>query len=349
MNVYDLIAPVETTGIARLAIADEERLVNQFMFGRWFPRELVDGIDFEYSTGTDRTYSDAAGFRAFDEPPRLGKRPGITRVRGELAPISIEYELSEYDKLQHRAVMGQGGNQQLRDLLEPVVNKDIVRGVDAIERRLEFVRRDLLLNGTAVFTEGGMDLELDVERDPARSSTVATAWSNIAATVLDDEAAVMDTMEDDEDLGPENMWAMMNRATWRDWKDTTQVKGAIPTTIAGGLVTDELGQQVRRDAELPDVLINNSRGKNPLTGTVEKLMPDGYVLYLPKFPVGETQYGVPAIADEPDIGLAYQERPGPVAYLTKSIKPLVTSTVIDALVMSLLRDPDATYSLDTSP
>ena len=348
-NIYDLIAPVELTGVARLEQAAEDWEVNRLQLGQWFPNDFVPRIDFAYATGTDRTYSESAQFRAFDERPRLGTRPGITRIRGELPPISMEYVLTEYDQIQLMAIQN-GGEAQLRELVEPVVTKDIIRGVAAIERRMEFVRRDMLVDGTADFNEGGMSLTLDTGRDAGRSSTVSTGWDVPAtATPITDERAVVDTMIDEENIGPTDLIAMMNTVTWRAWKLCQEVEDQWDSVRVRTHLNDDQANQIRRDNELPAVVINDSRAAHPETGVTERLIPDYKVLYLPRGAVGSTQYGIPAITNDPDVDIPFAQRPGPVAYLTREVKPSIVSTVVDALGLPLLKDPDATYALDVKP
>ncbi len=347
-NIFDLIEPAVTTGIARAAVADEDRLINQFQLGQWFAPELVADIDFSYATGTDRTYSEAASFRAFDTPPRLGSRPGTTRVRGELPPIAIEYMLKEYERIKLRNA---GQDATLAELLLPVVTKDIVRGVDAIERRFEFFRRDLLVNGVAQLAEDGIELDMDVGRNPARASTAVNGWDDpVNGVPLTDEEAILDTMLDDENIGPDQLIAVMNSVTWRAWRSTEQVRNAYPSIRPNTYrLTIADANELRSDNSLPDIQINDSRGENPLTGVVEKLIPDYMVLYLPRFVIGQTLYGVSAMADMQGIDIPLNRQPGVLAYLTQEIKPPITSTVVDGLGCPILKDPDATYAFTAKP
>lgn len=346
-DVYDLIPPVELTGVLRLQQAAEDWRVNEFQFGAWYPNQEVDGIEFESDGGTDRTYSESAHFRAFDVAPRLGTRPGIMRIKGELPAISIEYELSEYQKIKNRAL--NRAETSLRDLIEPVVTKDIFRGVTAVERRMEFYRRDLLVFGATTIADRGLRLDVDVERNPARMSNAVVGWSDVTATPLDDEYGNLQIMEDDENIGADQFIAMMNSVTYRNWKATDQVRNAIRDVRVRSVITDDEAQEIRRGLDLPPIQLNNSRGQNPNTGVVERLMPDNVVLYLPRFGIGDTQYGVSAMADEQGIEIPFNQRPGVLAYLTREIKPLVTSTVIDGIGAPVLKDPDATYAFTTEP
>lgn len=347
MDILQIIPPSVVTGVARLQQAAEDWRVNEFQFGQWFPNVEVDGIDFEASGGTDRTYSESAHFRAFDTAPRLGTRPGITTVSGELPAISIEYEMGEFQKIKNRAA---ARNAQLAELIEPVVTKDIIRGVAAVERRMEFYRRDLLVNGRTTIADDGLRLDVDVERNPARMSNAAVGWTDtLNARPFNDEYGNLRVLEDEENLVATDFVAMMNSVTYRAWKDTDQVKKAIRDVRVREIITNTEANEIRASLDLPPIQLNNSRGQNPNTGIVEKLVPDNVVIYLPRFGIGSTQYGVSAMADEADVDIAQDQRPGLLAYLTRNLKPLVTSTVIDGIGAPVLVDPDATYAFTTEP
>ena len=346
-DVYTLIEPAVITGIARTAIADEDRLINSFQLSRWFPREFTYEIDYGYQTGNDRTFSESASFRAFDQPPRLGVRPGSTSVRGDLPPIGIEYLIREYDKIKLRTAGRQG--DLAADLL-PVVSADVVRGVQAVERRFEIFRRDLLIDGKAILSESGLELEMDVQRNPARASTALIGWDDpINATMITDERNIMNTMLRGENIGSAEFVAVMNSVTWQAWLQGDQTRALWDSVRVVPRLTDSQGASVRSAHGLPPVVLNDSQMRNPLTGLTEFIIPDYKVLYLPNFRIGATMYSVPSMADDPDINLEYQERPGPLAYLTREIKPNNTSTVIDALGAPLLQDPDATYAFTAKP
>lgn len=343
-DIYDLIDPVELTEIARLALADEDRPENVFRLGQWFPNVLVDQIEFRASRGTTRAYTDSTPFRAFTTPPRIMSRPGRVSVRGEMPPLSNEFILTELDRIRQREAVGQGGIAA--DAVRGDVFADIVNGIKSMDNTMERVRSDLLVNGTAVLNANGVNLTVDVGRAAGRSSTVATAWSNVAtATPMTDEETVLDTMSDDEGLGPDDLVAVMNRATWREYKATDQVREAWPSVRVLDTISVAAANEVRQDNDFPPVVVYNAQVKDE-ANSVRRVIPDGKVLYLPRtIPLGQTQWGVPAVADEPEIALERDDRPGPVAFMTRQLKPLVVSTVVDALGFPVFLDPDATYAL----
>lgn len=344
-NIYDVIDPAELTQVARLILADEDRIANQFRLERWFPANLVDTITFEWGTGTTRTYTDAAPFRSFSVGPRFGTRPGRMETSGQMPPISIAYLLTELDLLKNRELAG--GGPAARATLEGDIFADVERGIKAIENRMEIVRADLLVNGSSTLSENGIQLTLDAGRLAGRATSVGTVWSTSAtATPMNDEETVLDTLQDEEGLGPQDLVVVTNRATWREYKATTQVKTAYPTFRVLDTISVAAANEVRQDNDFPEVVVYDAQVTG-YDGVSRKVIPDGKWLFLPRsMPIGDTQYGVPASADADGVNLDVDQRPGPVAYMTEEIgPPMSVKTVVDALGVPVLKDPNATYAL----
>ena len=348
MDLYDLLDPVELTAAARLALAPEDRPINEFQLGQWFPENLIDDIDFRYDKGTTRTFTDAMPFRSWTTEAPIGNRPGRARVSGEMPPLSLKFILTEYDRIRQRVGRSEGGI--LAEAIEGDVFGDIDNGVRALENRMEIAMADAIVTGNLSIAENGLAIDVDFQRSVANASTVGTAWATAATcTPIDDEVAVMDLMIDNEGLGPADLLAMMNSTTARLLTLADQVRNAAGTVRVQERLNGAQVAQLRVDHELPPIRINDSR-TNGVDGTNRKLIPDGMVIYLPaNNAIGETQYGVPAMADEPEIALERDDRPGPIAYLGRTLDPLTVYTVIDAIGIPILKDPNATYALDVAP
>lgn len=353
-HVYNEIPASRITPVARKFNPAEDRERNRFQLSAWFPAEFLDDMDYKYDIGTDRDYNDSAEFRAWDTTPSLGTRPGWKSESGELPVLSKEYLVTEFDQVKLRAAQR---NQSFVDLLLPVIGKDVLRGRRAIERRFEFVRRDLLIDGEAQLRENGVQLDITTGRAASKSATAAVDWGTSAtAECIEDERDMVDLQLDEEDMTPDQMVEMMNTVTYRKWRDSVQVREFFDTVrvVPEGALNRERVNQIRRDAELPAIVINDSRGINPDTGLVEKIIPDDKVLFLPDpdgeiESIGQTFYGVTPMALDPDVDIPLNEQPGALAYVARSIKPSNYSTVIEALGVSVLKDPGATAVLDTTP
>jgi hypothetical protein len=343
-DIYnELIPAAEATQIARLMVADEDLVKNQFLLSRWFPPVAVEDIEFRWTTGTTRAYTPAAPFRNFDVPAHIGTRPGRSRKHGQMPPLSMEYLLTELDQLRIQQLRGTAGG---REVVEGDVFDDIARGIKAIENRFELVRSDALISGASTLAEKGISLTANWGRAAGRASTVGVLWSVPASAVpMNNEEAVLDVMADEEGLAPADIVAVMNRFTWRLYKNTTQVKSAFPSFRVLDTISVAAANQVRQDNDFPEVIVYDAQTQD-YSGTLRKVIPNGKVLYLPKGQsVGQTQYGIPVVASDPEIGLERNDRPGPVAYMSRVTNPYRLSTVVDALGFPVFMDTNATYCL----
>lgn len=346
-DIFDGLAPALLTAYARTTLAAEDRPENQLILERWFPSVTSNRIRFEWAKGTTRDYTAAAPFRAFGTPGVTGVRPGRAKRRGKMAPTTMWYALSEDDILAIREAIDQGG--QVGEAVQDDVFGDIDAGIRAIRNRMEIVRADALINGSASISEHGLNFTVDFLRDPDNEDTTAVAWTTPAtATPFQDERSALAQMRL-KGFGPSDLVSVMSDATWQSWLATDQVREAIPTVRVMETVTENQGLILRREHRLPDVLVYDAT-VHTVTDSARQLIPDGLVLYLPKNEtVGETQWGIPAVASDPRVGLERSDLPGPVAFVNRTLHPYSLSTVVDALGFPVLRDPDATFALDVSP
>lgn len=347
MNIYDLIDPSELTGIAREMIADEDRPQNQFILGQFFPNVTTDDIFFEFDKGPTRTYTDSMTYRAWTTEAPIGSRPGLVTARGEIPPLSKKYPLTELDRIRQRA---QRRGQSLADAALDDILDDVASGVRAARARMERARAEIIDTGSLVLSENGLEITVDFGRAAGRESSAGTAWTDTAnATALDDESGIVDTLSDEEGLDPDNVVAICNRATMRLMKANAQYTGFYPTVRELDSVPRAAIDEIREANDLPPLIVYNASAADH-TGSTSLLVPEGKIWYVPRNNiVGETVWGVPAVAEEPSMNLELDERPGLVAYLLQSFDPLMVWTMVEGVGLPILKDPNATYSFDTTP
>lgn len=346
MEIYDAILdPVELVGIARENLADEDLPENQFILERWFGNNLVDDVEFAFNGRTARDFTHAMRFRAWTTEAPIGRRFGRTRRFGELAPMTEKYPMTEYDRVRQR----RRARDEALEAARTETYDDIATGVRAARARMELLRADALVYGSATLAEGGLQLDADFLRDGNREGTVANPWSNATTgTPLDDEEAVLDTLSDEEGLGPDDLVAIMNKTTYRYLRASDQYRNALDRLTAPSRLNGDQIREVRSDADFPEIIVYNASAKTH-GGTLRKLIPDNYVVHVPRNArIGETAWGVSSYATEDGLNLEANLQPGPVAFHARQLDPLVIWTVVDAIGFAVLQDPDATHSLDVS-
>ena len=359
VEITDLYDPADLTLFARelLLGAAEDRESNRFLLSRWMPPVFVEQIEFEWSARTTRDFTDAIPFRTWSTESDFGARPGRVKKRGEMAPISRKMMLTELDKIRAREANRAGG--AAAQAVDEMIESDAELLVRGLLARMEIAAADSIFTGTLAMAgtadpENGLHEELSVDwgREASRSDTVGTGWSAdpVNATPFDDEEALLDVLEDEEELSPEtDLVAVMNEGTWRAWGATTAVRNSFNTVRVMDRIADSDLQAIRRDHGLPPAVVYKASARN-VDGTKRKLAPDGLIAYLPRdAAVGATMYGLSAYADEPEISLDSDERPGPVLFTSRQVDPLRSFTHLDAVGLPVLGDPNASAVLDTEP
>src|SRR5829696_6172389 len=98
--IRDYFQPAELTGYARAALADIP--ANQPTLARWLPYRMIDDLVYRFTRGGEGL-TEAATYRSWDTESPIGNRAGMTRVQGELPPISRKLRQDEYTRLRLRS------------------------------------------------------------------------------------------------------------------------------------------------------------------------------------------------------------------------------------------------------
>lgn len=349
MQIYADIDPVFITNAFRALLTqpDEDREVNRFQLGNWFPTAFIAGTNYEWNDKrTLRTFTEAMPARAFDTEAVIKGREGVQKKSGSMIPFAEKYIITELDLVMQAAARA-SDPEAAADLDE--IFRDLERGVRALRARMEIAYAECIRLGTISFAENGMQPEaVDFGRSANNTSAAGTAWSDVAnADPNAEEDAVLDYLLDEQDLDWDDLIAVCNRNTYREWAATDAIRNQFNSVRVLDTIPDSELARMRRDLGKPDIVQYNAsaRGYGQASGT--KLIPDGDWLYLPKNgPIGATQYGAPAITNMPGgVNFELQQQPGPVAYVGFEVDPPRSYTVIDAIGMPVAYDINATYRL----
>ena len=328
------LTPDSLSGFARMSL--EERPENQLVLEGWFPNATDVSTSWSSDQGSTEDFTAMASHRAFDTPSRISGRPGSKRIQGALPPIGDQKILleSEIHALQ------QGNISQAS---VDVIFNDVEALTYAVRNRKELERAQLLETGKVnIQDENGLWLEADFDRKAARTATAATMWTDVASPALAEEKAFCDLVKTDE--GEEFATVLMDPALISNLGVNTGYLNAsrdarAPTQIA----LDEINE-IRGRYGLP-MIVESSAKVRGLNGVVAPILNVKKAFYLPGRPVGQTRWGRPVIAGEPNIEIE-SNTGGPVVYLERSGSvPVHYATVIDALAMAVLAAPNVTGCL----
>lgn len=334
----DYFTPAELTGYARAALANQP--INQFSLARWLPRRPIDDLVYRFTKGGD-TLIDAAMFRSYDAESTIGARPGISRVSGELPPISRKIPLGEYDRLRQRA--------NPDSAIRTAIMDDAERMVRQVEARIELARGDALVNGSVTINENGVVASASFGRSGGHAVTAATLWSTVAsADVIGDLMTWQQVYVDSNGVKP-GCFLTSTRVRGLMLRNAG-IRGLV-ANIAGSptLVSDAMLNQVLANYDLPPLITYDARVR--VNGSATRVIADNIGLFLPapvepndfgSTDLGATFYGTTAESLDPRYGLEGDE-PGVVAGSYATEDPIAVWTKAAAISLPVLANPDLTF------
>ncbi len=338
----DYVTPTELSGYVRAALADMQ--VNRFTLARFLPNRTIDDLQYRFDRGGAEGLAEAATFRSYDTESPVGSRPGVTRVTGELPPVSRKIRLGEYDRLRQR---------RLDNRVRSQILTDAERMTRAVAARIELARGEALYKGKIDLSENGIIASVDFGRAAGHTVNAGVAWTDTAnATPLTDLIA---------------------------WKQTYQAtNGVAPGTIllssaVTGLLlrNDEIRQLLSNANGVPNLVSNaqlqaifQAHGLPPfeeydaqvkVNGASQYIIPRDRVLLLPapgdandpeSSEMGATLWGTTAESLEPEFGLEEGEEPGIVAGAYSTKDPVAVWTKAAAVSLPILANPDLSFAAD---
>lgn len=339
MFIYDLVDVQELTEYLRLI--EFER----FTLERLLPNVNREDLEFAFTRGR-LDDQDATVYRAFDTPAPIARRQGVSRVRGELPPLSRKIQIGEEERLRLRQLQENGGAGANNRLVDQIY-RDAENMARAINARLELARGEALYTGKLVLAENGVKAEVDYGMPAGNKVSAAVAWSNFAtADPLGDLLTWMEAYVDETD-----------GATPGEIQTSTKVKGYL-------LRNEKMQRIVRGDTErvLNEEELNNQlriSGLPPIStydtkvrvnGVSTRTIPEDRLLFLPDDgePLGETQFGVTAESMRLVAAgqLGAEDAPGLVAVIEETFDPVATWTKAAAIALPVLANPELVLSAD---
>lgn len=341
MDIRELIRPAELVGVVR---SPQLPGIEKFTLANVFPRRNVNEIDYGFMRGAKRTVQ-VAPYRSFDAEAPIGARPGLTRVVGQLMPISYKQPLTETQRLMRNALERQGGplgGAATQAIVDQIFD-DAGSLRLSVEARLELARGDALTDGIITINENGLQFTIDFGMLPAHKPVAATLWSNAAADILGDLTSWMDTYSDTNNGDTPGRFLTSKRVL-RFMLANNSIRQLAGNLIGQPLaVTREQLNQILGARDLPQVEVYDLKVQD-VSGAVVRPIPDNRVVLLPDagVPIGQTQYGETVEAME----LANQgllpptDVPGPVAIVWKAVDPVTIWTLAAAISVPLVVNPD---------
>lgn len=341
--VYDLVEPALLTQYVREF--DNEVLKNQMVLEQWLPNQLNDELEWRAVREAFQDV-DTAEYRAWDTQPTMTGRQGMTRIRGELIPVSRQIPLGEEEMLRLRAIRETGAETALlRQIFD-----DAERMVRSVQMRIEMARAQVLYTGKFTLSENGMNMEADFGMSVSHKPTAAASWAVSTTDILSDMLTWTQLYVDDNGVEPGVMMMSRQVLSYLYTNDEFLAAAGFAGTTPARL-NNEMIDAVLAANGLPPVILYDTKAR--VNGVSTRLIPADKVLFLPPQgePLGATHYGITAEAIKlAGKGmLSASEMPGVVAVVLENDNPVQTFTLGTAIAVPVLPNPDLIIAADVIP
>lgn len=338
MLIYDLVDTQELQGYVRGIQIEEDR--NRFVLSQYLPNREVDEIEWRANTGTLRD-QDAALVRAWDTESPIGNRQGITRLMGELPPISKKIRLGEEERLRRRALERSSSAELVNAIYDDAGNM-----ARAVLARVEMLRGELLFNASLTINENGVAQTVTFGRAGGHTVTAGTLWSNTAtATPVSDLRTWVSTYITTNGVPP--AFILTSTDVVSNLLLNAQIR-ALATNVAGtpALVTVDTVQAVLQAFGLPPIVTYDVNTR--VAGTATRVTPANKLVLMPPAnePLGNTIFGITAealeLADAQQVTI--DQTPGLVSVVEKTFDPVATWTKAAAVALPIMPNPNLTLT-----
>ena len=341
----EYIVPTDLTGYVRAALKDYTQ--NNLGLAAWLPDINVDDLDYRLTRGGNGLTT-AAGFRVYDAESPIGARKGLSRISGELPPISRKVRLGEYDRLRQRKVTE-------RSLLDGILS-DADNLVAEIAMGIEVARGGALANGiTSVPLENNQGtLAVDWARRGGNTVTAATLWSNGAADPLSDSLAWQTAYRTVNGVNPGSQIISSQILAYLQ-RNAAMRNLIFPGANQPSIVSVDQINAVFAAYGLAPLYVYDAQAS--VGGTATPILPVNKVILVPApgaktappqaatraNQLGATLWGTTAESLEPEYGIVDGEQAGIVAGVYKTNNPIGIWTNASAIALPTLANPDLSF------
>lgn len=346
--ITDVIPPAVLTGYVR------EMVNGDLVFAGLFPPRLVDDIEYE-ATRQDRFVGEVARYRSWDTAVKIGKRPGVSIIRGEIPPLGWGYFLDEKDVLRFEKIRA-GIRDQFSADVEQAIFNDAVNAARAVQDRINWATSELLQTGKVKLTEigdpvSGNELVADYAVPPAQLGVAPlTLWSDhTTSTPITNMLAWRTIFRGNN--GGQNPDAWLTSGTvFGDLQLNKEVRDEF---VAGSgvnvphILNEENLRAVLRSRGItePIVVIDDERAAFANDQTTARLLAENKFIGVRSSVLGETLYGItPDAAVLSGNGeLQFTDTPGIIAFQERWISPAAARTTAETVALPRLKDPSALF------
>jgi hypothetical protein len=335
--ILDLVPMQDLIGYVRGIQLEEDR--NRFQLQAYLPNINIDEIEWRVTTG-QLNLPDAAMVRSWDTEAPIGGRQGLTRLMGELPPISQKMRLGEEERLRKRKLE----NSAFTGLVDAVYN-DAHTLTRAVLSRIEMLRGEVLEFGTITINENGVaGPVIDFGRSGAHSVTAATKW-DAAGNIISDLRTWVQVYIDTNGVAPAAI--LTSSAVVGAMLLNQSIRDLLNTGLGSpALVTVDSVQAILAAFGLPPIITYDTKVR--VSGSLTNVINPKKIILLPPAdePLGNTFFGTTAeslVLQEARV-LDGADAPGMVATLHPEDDPVSTWTKVACIALPTLPNPNLTLT-----
>lgn len=353
-----IIPPAELTQFIHRSM--EELPVNSHIGERFMPSQTTASDRWTTGITSTRDWTGEAEYRAWNTEPTFAERQGVMRVSGNIVPIGQQMLMQE-DIIRDIKFNRERGISQT--VIDAVFN-DAATLLRKVQNRVERARWEALdlatftigTPGEPPYTENNLQMKVDFDRDEGNRYDVPIFWDIDGSTPFLDELALMEIAEDkgiELDVSVMGNDVIRTLLTHQDYRDMIPTLRVVTRLTVGDL------NAIRAEHGLPVIVPMTAKTRRRTAPATTAKPEDGYahgetvqrfftgrVIYMPtQNQVGSTMWGLSSYVGESEVGNTVADTGGPIVFLMKTLNPVAYYTVIDAVVVPVLWQPDDVFSV----
>ena len=335
--ILDLVDPQELIGYVRGFQMEQEN--NTFRLSAYLPNDPIDDIEYRITQGALRM-PDAAKVRAWDTESPIGSRQGLTRLFGELPPMSKKIRLGEEERLRKRKLETGDGSAIVNAIYDDAAAMTL-----AVLSRIEMMRGEVLETGKIAINENGVVMTVDFGRKSAFTAQAATKWDQANSDpIADYQTWVQAYLDENGEMPAQGLTSqkVLNSLITND-----AMRGYVGRgSYVPGRITAAEARQVFADFDLPPLVAYDSKVR--VDGVQTRILSDKKITFVPQpnSGLGGTLFGTTAeaITLQEARAIGGGDAPGLIATVHALDDPVATWTKVAGIALPTFINPNLTFT-----
>ena len=283
MTIFDLILSTEIVAYWELLQQDREPYLGEELF----PDRKQLGLSLSWLKGSNGLPV-VLKPSSFDAVAIPRKRIGFEKLSAEM-PFFKESKYIDEELRQELNKVIATGNQTYIDAIVRKIFDDETELLEGASAQRERMRMMVLTTGTIAMEANGQVYEYDYQLPEEHKKGVTKAWSDPAASIMEDIRKAIDTIRDE--TGVTVTRALCSSKVLGYFRTNTEIKNSLMVITQGvGYVSDVKVLQFVKDELGIEIVTNDKRYKDE-AGTPQRYVEEDVFVMFPAGQLGNTNFG----------------------------------------------------------